>query len=80
MMNNNIWHVYPQNDLQEHSLDSKKVTHFHEVEGYKIGTTVECNCKCEPRIMYEDGGVIIVHNSFDGREGIEWTNDILLTK
>lgn len=34
-------------------------------------------CKCEPKVINEEGELIIVHNSFDGREGIEWTNEIL---
>lgn len=36
------------------------------------------NCPCEPKITtdgYDD--VIIIHNSFDGREGVEWANEIL---
>lgn len=77
-MTDNIWHVYPQNDLEEHLLETKKETHFHERDGYKLGVVVNCSCKCSPRIQYEDnGGAIVIHNSFDGREGIEWTNEIL---
>lgn len=34
-------------------------------------------CKCEPNIIKENGELIVVHNSFDGREGVEWANDIL---
>lgn len=30
-------------------------------------------CHCEPRI--EDG--VVIHNAFDGREGVEWMNSIL---
>lgn len=77
-MIDNIWHVYPQNDTDEHDLLIKKETMFDEYDGRNIGTIVKCNCKCHPRIKYEDnGGVIIVHNSFDGREGLEWANEIL---
>lgn len=36
-------------------------------------------CHCLPEIKCEDGNMIIVHNSFDGREGVEWTNEILET-
>lgn len=34
-------------------------------------------CKCEPTVKTVDGGVLIVHNSFDGRELIEQVNEIL---
>jgi hypothetical protein len=38
------------------------------------GTT----CKCEPEIIAEpNADIIVVHNSFDGREGVEWANEIL---
>jgi hypothetical protein len=43
-------------------------------EHYIIGTT----CKCQPNVIIEnDSEIIVVHNSFDGREGIEWANEIL---
>ncbi len=28
-------------------------------------------CACKPRIVHVDGGIVIVHNSFDGREILE---------
>ncbi len=28
-------------------------------------------CKCEPSVIEESGELIIVHNSFDGRDGLE---------
>jgi len=34
-------------------------------------------CHCKPEIKIESGNMIIVHNSFDGREGVEWANEIL---
>jgi hypothetical protein len=37
-------------------------------------------CHCDPEIIEENGEIIIVHNSFDGREGVEWVNDILNCK
>jgi hypothetical protein len=36
-------------------------------------------CKCEPSVKITEGGVLIVHNSFDGRELIEQANEILKT-
>ena len=34
-------------------------------------------CKCEPRIEIVEGGMLVVHNSWDGREWVEKANDIL---
>ncbi len=34
-------------------------------------------CKCQPKILQENGEIIIIHNSFDGREAVEWANKIL---
>jgi hypothetical protein len=45
-------------------------THEHILEG--------ASCPCEPRIIADpDSEMIVVHNSFDGREGVEWANEIL---
>lgn len=35
------------------------------------------DCHCNPKTIEESGCFILVHNSFDGREGIEWANEIL---
>ena len=36
------------------------------------------NCKCLPRTeSAPSGGLIIIHDAFDGRLGIEWANEIL---
>lgn len=34
-------------------------------------------CHCQPKVLNENGNMIVVHNSFDGREGVEWANEIL---
>ena len=35
-------------------------------------------CKCKPTIeVMKNGNVVIVHNSFDGREAVEMANDII---
>lgn len=35
-------------------------------------------CKCQPEVkVREDGDLVYVHNSFDGRELIEQINEIL---
>lgn len=43
-------------------------THPHEE------TTI---CECDPEIINQNGNMIVVHNSFDGREGIEWSGEVL---
>lgn len=44
-----------------------------DIEEHEESTT----CKCEPKVLHENGEMIVVHNSFDGREGVEWANEIL---
>jgi hypothetical protein len=34
-------------------------------------------CHCNPKVIFENGEMIIVHNSYDGREIIEEVNEIL---
>jgi len=54
-------HVYPIDDLKEHDTTD-------------TGNTCECN----PQVIIEpDSSIIVVHNSFDGREAVEWFNEIL---
>lgn len=37
-------------------------------------------CHCEPRVEHINGNMVIIHNAFDGREGLEIVNEILNTK
>jgi hypothetical protein len=54
-------HVSPLDDIEEHDLSD-------------TGNT----CKCKPEVIIQPNAeIIVVHNSFDGREGIEWANEIL---
>lgn len=34
-------------------------------------------CHCDPRLEMVNSNIIIVHNSYDGREGVEIVNEIL---
>jgi len=34
-------------------------------------------CHCNPKLEVVNGNLLVIHNSFDGREIIEWTNKIL---
>lgn len=56
-----IVHIIPVDDLEEH-LD--------RVELPLIGNPF-CKCKCHPSYIFEDDTMVVVHNSFDGREIIE---------
>jgi hypothetical protein len=54
-------HIYPLNDIDFHDTSEK-------------GNT----CHCNPEVIIEsDSEIIVVHNSFDGREGLELANEIL---
>lgn len=35
------------------------------------------SCHCKPKVRNEGDNMLIVHNSYDGREGVEWANEIL---
>lgn len=62
-----VYHVYPRNDLE---------SHFLECVYPAIGNPY-CPCKCDPEFKEEEDALLIVHNSFDGREGVEVVNEIL---
>jgi hypothetical protein len=75
-LENNIWHIVPVNDLKPHT---------EICDGYNSGgLKAFCLCDCKPdhRLISKDKipvSILIIHNSFDGREGIEWANEILST-
>jgi len=54
-------HVVPVNDTRPHE------------ERYLEGYLCKCDAKLEP--VY--GTIIVIHNSFDGREGVEWVKEFL---
>lgn len=37
-------------------------------------------CRCGPRVEEVDGDLLVVHNSFDGREAVEMANEIINSK
>lgn len=39
--------------------------------------TEDTTCECSPTWFEEGGEIIVVHNSFDGREAVEEANRIL---
>jgi hypothetical protein len=40
---------------------------INDIEEHEESTA----CKCKPKIVFESGEIIVVHNSFDRREYIE---------
>ena len=34
-------------------------------------------CRCEPRVEMVNGNMVVIHNAFDGRVGVEWAEEIL---
>lgn len=62
-----VYHVYPRNDLESHYLECV----------YPSNRSPYCPCKCNPQFKEENESLIIVHNSFDGREGVEWAKELL---
>lgn len=69
-----IQQVVPLNDAGVHD---ESIHHRH-------GQLPVCRCVCQPEhqeISSKKDGVvdamIVVHNAFDGRQGVEWTNEII---
>lgn len=34
-------------------------------------------CTCDPELKEVNGCLVVIHNSRDGREAVEWANEIL---
>ena len=64
-----VFHVYPVNDLEEHYLEC-----VYPAIGHPY-----CPCKCNPEFKEEGDGLLIVHNSFDGREVFEQAAEMITT-
>lgn len=55
--------------------DSKTI-HIVPINDVKKHTESR-KCECDPDVEEYNGVIIIIHNSFDGREGVEMAKDIL---
>lgn len=53
------------------------IYHVHPVNDIEPHDLTGSQCKCEPKILEEYGHMIVVHNSFDGREAVELAKEIL---
>jgi hypothetical protein len=58
-------------------LEDEKEIHVYPENDLKPHSFGPVICQCCPSIKYENGVRIIVHNSFDLREPIEWANEII---
>lgn len=65
---NKVIHIYPKDEIDDHVifLTYPEIGNPHS------------ECVCEPRLEpAANGYALVVHNSYDGREGVEITNEIL---
>lgn len=62
-----VFHVYPLNDLESHYLECV----------YPAIGNPYCPCKCNPEFKEEGESLLIIHNSFDGREVFEQAKEMV---
>ncbi len=55
-------------------MSTYAVTPINDTESHEDYSST---CKCYPTVKFENGNMIIIHNSFDGREGVEMAKEIL---
>lgn len=62
-----VIHITPNDDL------------FCHIEDFSERGLPICRCNCKPKVEYTANprSWIITHNSFDGREGVEWVTEML---
>jgi hypothetical protein len=71
--------------LDNNQMKNRKCNNcLHEFEIYHVlpnndkkKHTESYKCHCEPEVRNEGENMLVIHNSFDGREGVEWANSIL---
>ena len=51
--------------------------HIYPVNDTKEHLLESTSCDCSPSVLFENGEMLIIHNSYDGREGLEMANEIL---
>lgn len=47
------------------------IHHIYPLNDVQVHDLEAVGCSCGPKIMFEEGDMLIVHNSFDGREILE---------
>jgi len=64
--------------VQEYNL---KIMIQHIIPIKDLKEHVDVGCECNPRLdILENGDILLIHNSYDGREGLELANEILNQK
>lgn len=59
----------------------EKIPVWHILPNNDSDTHIETSdCKCKPKTEVLEDRVLIIHNSFDGREAVEWANEIINKK
>lgn len=51
--------------------------HIYPVNDTKEHLLESTLCDCSPCVFFENGEMLIVHHSYDGREGLEMANEII---
>jgi hypothetical protein len=54
--------------------------HVYPVNDTDSHDLYSTTCHCMPKVTFENGEMLVVHNSFDGREILEMVNEILENK
>lgn len=62
-----VIHIYPLDEEDDHIIF---LTYPAIGDPYS-------ECVCTPRLNTENGCLLVIHNSYDGREGVEIVNEIL---
>lgn len=59
-------------------IKKNKMIHVYPINDLEQHDLEGTQCKCNPQVIIEPNAeIMIVHNSFDGREGVELANEIL---
>lgn len=49
------------------------ITPLNDLKAHTEDTT----CACNPSVTFVEGDMLAIHNSYDGREGLELTMEVL---
>lgn len=77
------WKIQEHDGWVETFPEDEYHLHSHIVgfkKSFMTTPTLFCKCDCIPRIEKEGEIFLVHHNSFDGREGVEWANEVLKQK
>lgn len=67
-MSKNVWHITPTNDARDHDETTQE----------RAGGLLCCLCPCKPaHTVLDNGALLIVHDAFDGRLGVEMAREVL---